>query len=1099
MRIFRSAAILSAVLVSLFVASTAYAAPTLAAPARTTLSGYVPLWATPAHDRGVMPEGRMKNLTVVLARPADKEAALEKLMDEQTKPGSANFHHWLTQKELGEQFGPSEEQVGSVTAWLAANKLHVDDVSLDRTRITFSGDSADVASAFGVAGFHKYIVPTRQGDKAAIALTNDPKLPADIASAIAAVSGLATEILIPDNHPSETSLSSTNLHLMTAANYNTVYGIAGLLNGGINGAGVRVAIIGQSRVNAADITDYQTNMGLNATTNTTLPPAQPNTIIPPLGSDPGVSGPGEQTLDVDRVNSVAPGAWVDLIVSGDSNSLYTAASYNVNTLLDPVMTMSYGGCEQVQGSSVVSSWTSLFQTASAEGITVIVSSGDSGAECGNAWSNNNPNSGASFVPTSPTLGINYLCSNPYATCVGGTEFNDGVNVIVGNSPVGTGPSAVATATVSNGVITGITPTVLGTGYVTAPTVTITGGGGSGATATATVTNGGVTSYTVTNGGSGYNTTSYWNDTGATFSTVTGYIPEGAFDEPLDSSGYLQVGGSNGGVSLYTSRPAYQSITNNYLKIPTGTVNGVNTAGKRLVPDIALAASGHDGFFSCLNLDCESGHFAKEEGTSAAAPSFAGIVAMGVARYGKQGSLNTFLYTLSANGAYNTSYHDISPTSAGVANCVVTTPSLCNNSEPYLSGYILSDVNNGGGYDMVTGIGSLNATQLISTNWNNPLFGGSGTSFTATTTTFGTQSAVAYPAALSATGNLNAVTKAGSTTVTSNGSLFYTLTSSVSGSAPAVASTTAPLAPGTYTLRAYWQPNAANATYGISSSMTTVTATKGTATVSNVTLTSPSSTTFAPGTTPTLTATVTGVTNGATPTGNVQFYNNGTTAIGSPVLLSSGVATLNNYTFTTTGPASITATYLGDGNYASGATSASGLSLTVLQSTLSVTANPTSLTITRGSTGTSVFTFTPSGAYTGTVALSCSGLPANASCAFSSQPVFNNSSVAQTSTLTIFTLASSAVGGTKTSGFLWIPAVILAGLLWMGRRRLNGSMRAALLLAVLACVSLGASGCGRANFGTPTGTVTATVNVVATATASTSTGGSSTVNLSVTIQ
>ena len=46
----------------------------------------------------------------------------------------------------------------------------------------------------------------------------------------------------------------------------------------------------------------------------------------------------------------------------------------------------------------------------------------------------------------------------------------------------------------------------GTGYLSVPTVSITGGGGSGATATAAISAGKVTAITVTNGGSGYVTT-----------------------------------------------------------------------------------------------------------------------------------------------------------------------------------------------------------------------------------------------------------------------------------------------------------------------------------------------------------------------------------------------------------------------------------------------------------------------------------------------------------------------------------------------------------------------------------------------------------------
>ncbi len=54
-----------------------------------------------------------------------------------------------------------------------------------------------------------------------------------------------------------------------------------------------------------------------------------------------------------------------------------------------------------------------------------------------------------------------------------------------------------------GRITGVLPGQLGQGYVTTPSLSISGGGGSGLAVTPVVAGGQVTSYTVTNGGSGY--------------------------------------------------------------------------------------------------------------------------------------------------------------------------------------------------------------------------------------------------------------------------------------------------------------------------------------------------------------------------------------------------------------------------------------------------------------------------------------------------------------------------------------------------------------------------------------------------------------------
>ena len=70
---------------------------------------------------------------------------------------------------------------------------------------------------------------------------------------------------------------------------------------------------------------------------------------------------------------------------------------------------------------------------------------------------------------------------------GGTGYTSAPTVTIA-APTTTGTTATATATVSGGVVTGLTITEAGTNYVskTPPAVTFSGGGGSGAAATATV-------------------------------------------------------------------------------------------------------------------------------------------------------------------------------------------------------------------------------------------------------------------------------------------------------------------------------------------------------------------------------------------------------------------------------------------------------------------------------------------------------------------------------------------------------------------------------------------------------------------------------------
>jgi hypothetical protein len=78
-----------------------------------------------------------------------------------------------------------------------------------------------------------------------------------------------------------------------------------------------------------------------------------------------------------------------------------------------------------------------------------------------------------------------------------------IEVYVDGTKQTLGTKATATSTIGGGAVTGLTLGVGGTNYTVAPTITISGGGGSGATATCTISNGAVNSFTVTGGGSNY--------------------------------------------------------------------------------------------------------------------------------------------------------------------------------------------------------------------------------------------------------------------------------------------------------------------------------------------------------------------------------------------------------------------------------------------------------------------------------------------------------------------------------------------------------------------------------------------------------------------
>jgi hypothetical protein len=181
-----------------------------------------------------------------------------------------------------------------------------------------------------------------------------------------------------------------------------------------------------------------------------------------------------------------------------------------------------------------------------------------------------------------------------------------------------------------------------------------------------------------------------------------YIPEKAWNDTSTTNGLLAGGG---GASTIEPKPSWQ----------TGT--GVPKDNVRDVPDLALNASpAHDGYLVCVQGSCVSGFRDPDNptlanaltvvgGTSAAVPSFGGIVALINQKTGStQGNINYVLYPMAASSP--AAFHDII-TGDNKVPCTAGTVDCLNGGE---IGYSA-----GPGYDQATGLGSVDAYNLV-TEW-----------------------------------------------------------------------------------------------------------------------------------------------------------------------------------------------------------------------------------------------------------------------------------------------------------------------------------------------------------------------------------------------
>jgi pseudomonalisin len=551
----------------------------------TTLLGNVHPMARAEFDRGaVSAETPLDRLVFQLQPSQAQQAALDDLIEAQHDPQSSLFHHWLTPAEYGARFGASLQDLARISIWLTEHGFVVDEIPAGNRQVIFSGNAGQVEDTFHTQ-IHRYLVD----GVSHIANTQDPQVPSALAAVVGGIVSLH-DFRLESQIRSRTAMSdlprytSGSTHYLFPADWATIYDVNPLYKAGTTGAGSSIAIVGRSNINLTDVSQFRASAG--------LPANNPSVIL--VNTNPGlVAGDqDESTLDVEWSGAVAPAAALKFVVAASTattDGIDLSAQYIVNHATASVMSTSYGSCEQDMGTTELAFYNSLWQQAASEGISSFVSSGDAGAAgC---------YSGSSTSASG--MGVNGLCSSPYSTCVGGTEFHEGSN------------------------------------------------------------------------------TSYWSSTnGVGNGSALSYIPEEVWNESGVNGG-SGLWASGGGASLHYSQPAWQK-----------GLSGIGAAnGMRAVPDVAMSASGHDGY-----IIAENGSFYVISGTSAASPSFAGVMALVVqAKNGMgQGNANPSLYALS--NASRSPFH--------------TTPSG-NNSVPGQTGFTAS----GAQYNLATGLGSVDAAAL----------------------------------------------------------------------------------------------------------------------------------------------------------------------------------------------------------------------------------------------------------------------------------------------------------------------------------------------------------------------------------------------------
>ena len=197
-----------------------------------------------------------------------------------------------------------------------------------------------------------------------------------------------------------------------------------------------------------------------------------------------------------------------------------------------------------------------------------------------------------------------------------------------------------------------------------------------------------------------NTATYWSPTnGVNSGSALSYIPEMVWNDTNNPNNVPPyIGATGGGVSVIFAKPSWQQ-------------GATPNDGFRDVPDVSLNASNfHDGYLICDAGWCTDGYRNSQAihdivgGTSAGAPTFAGIVALiNQQTHSRQGNVNPTLYSLATRSP--SAFHDIT-SGNNIVPCQFGTPDCSTGSFGYSAGV---------GYDQTTGIGTVDAYNLV-TAW-----------------------------------------------------------------------------------------------------------------------------------------------------------------------------------------------------------------------------------------------------------------------------------------------------------------------------------------------------------------------------------------------
>ena len=384
-----------------------------AAPALRTVHGNAPSWARSAHLVGHPDATRTLTVRIGLA-PRDP-AGMTRLAAAVSNPASASYRHYLTPAQFLNRFGPTDAQVAKVRSFLKGAGLRIVGQTPSRQTISASGTVRQLEGAFHVRlGLYRHDGTTLRAPATAA------KVPASLASSVISVGGLTdtssavrpntisadgTQVPVQVQTPCSSYYGQKHVSELPSAYGHTsfptsvcgygpsrergAYGLApqALQHPG-DGAGVTVAIIDAyaSPTMASDAQTYSKGHRLPAFKPGQYSEYPPTQAYYDQTKCNAVGWTGEESLDVEAVHSMAPGARIAYVPAASCNDEDFLESYD--TILAPsgdsahplatIVSNSYGDSSDLLPGDLQNQEHARFVQGAVEGVGFYFSSGDNG-------------------------------------------------------------------------------------------------------------------------------------------------------------------------------------------------------------------------------------------------------------------------------------------------------------------------------------------------------------------------------------------------------------------------------------------------------------------------------------------------------------------------------------------------------------------------------------------------------------------------------------------------------------------------------------------------------------------------------------------------